>query len=169
MSSAVEKSYLPQYIQFKSPKPEYVRLENEADPSAGREVITFPAVDGKIHSANGGGDGVSVYVNGNHTANQNPKSVYPQLTPGRNGSNYHESNASTPLLIKKKIVPTKTNFFGVLLAFISGVFFTLCSGTVKYLTNVDPMELLILRSTFQVSQNMNHQHQLSIMRLDVSY
>jgi len=45
--------------------------------------------------------------------------------------------------------PTKTNWFGILLAFLSGVFFTLSSGIIKYLTDVDPMELLIWRAFIQ--------------------
>jgi len=146
MSITLEKTYLPQYIQFQSKgsKPEYVRLETESDNSTIKgDVTSSPIVEKSISS-----DGVSVYINGtsNHP-NHYPQSVYPQLLESAISVN---PSAKTPLLIKKKIVPTKTNYFGVLLAFVSGVFFTLCSGTVKYLTDVDPMELLIFRSSFQV-------------------
>jgi len=50
--------------------------------------------------------------------------------------------------------PTKTSWLGILLAFLSGVFFTLSSGIIKYLTDVDPMELLIWRAFIQVKQNL---------------
>ncbi|CAG7828486.1 unnamed protein product [Allacma fusca] len=73
--------------------------------------------------------------------------LYPPLI---SSSSLRSSDVRTPLL-PKKIVPTKTNWLGVILAFVSGVFFTLCSGTVKYLENVDPMELLIIRSLFQIA------------------
>ncbi|KAF4527804.1 hypothetical protein B566_EDAN016216 [Ephemera danica] len=47
--------------------------------------------------------------------------------------------------------PQKTNWCAVLLAFLSGVFFTLCSALVKGLHAVAPMELLALRSAMQVA------------------
>jgi len=43
----------------------------------------------------------------------------------------------------------KTNWWGIALAFISGAFFTLSSAAVKYLREVDPMELLLIRSSVQ--------------------
>ncbi|XP_067010576.2 solute carrier family 35 member G1 [Anabrus simplex] len=56
-----------------------------------------------------------------------------------------------PLLIKEKERdPHKTNWCGVLLAFMSGAFFTLSSAAVKALRSVDPMELLVIRSVLQV-------------------
>lgn len=140
--TSLEKSYLPQYIQYDSkPVGEYARLDNEVtEYSEVPEVVTFPAIPHHgiaIHSDTGG-----------YQQNLANQTIYPPLTPQKNGI---EPTHKTPLLAKKKkIVPTKTNFFGILLAFISGVFFTLCSGTVKYLTDIDPMELLIFRSLFQV-------------------
>ena len=76
--------------------------------------------------------------------------IYPSLLP-----NSKHCTSKTPLIPKAKVkcAPSKTNWLGVILAFMSGVFFTLCSGTVKYLTDIDPMELLIFRSLFQVSLN----------------
>ncbi|CAB3382754.1 Hypothetical predicted protein [Cloeon dipterum] len=60
--------------------------------------------------------------------------------------------------VRKKILrdlgppkPTKTNWCAILLAFLSGVFFTLCSALVKGLESIDPMELLVLRSSIQVA------------------
>lgn len=47
--------------------------------------------------------------------------------------------------------PEKTNWCAVLLAFLSGVFFTLCSALVKGLKSIAPMELLVLRSSVQVA------------------
>jgi len=148
MNSAVEKSYIPQYIQFSpnTSKSEYVRLENDADTTIPSEVIAFPSMDKGLSSGGHHQDGYN-----------SQRSIYPQINPPNRG-NHLDSTAKTPLLAKKKIVPTKTNFFGVFLAFISGVFFTLCSGTVKYLTDVDPMELLIFRSTFQVSKRNSIYH-----------
>lgn len=136
--SSVEKSYLPQYIHSQYGQQDYTKLENENNEkrnSAGKEVIVFPTIGSNI----GPQTGDRTYQD----------SIYPQLI--NSARNIDNANAKTPLLAKKKsIVPTKTNFFGIFLAFVSGVFFTLCSGTVKYLTEVDPMELLIFRSLFQV-------------------
>lgn len=42
------------------------------------------------------------------------------------------------------------NWFGILLAFLSGAFFTLSSAGVKGLKSIDPMELLVLRSLLQI-------------------
>jgi len=47
--------------------------------------------------------------------------------------------------------PQKTNWCAVLLAFLSGVFFTLCSALVKGLKSIAPMELLVLRSSIQLA------------------
>lgn len=47
--------------------------------------------------------------------------------------------------------PQKTNWCAVLLAFMSGVFFTLCSALVKGLKSIAPMELLVLRSSIQLA------------------
>ncbi|KAK0160364.1 hypothetical protein PV328_007780 [Microctonus aethiopoides] len=43
-----------------------------------------------------------------------------------------------------------TKWFGILLAFISGAFFTISSGLVKAIKNVDPMILLGIRSLLQI-------------------
>lgn len=74
--------------------------------------------------------------------------VYPALL--QTNKNCTSKTPLIPKAVKVKCAPAKTNWFGILLAFMSGVFFTLCSGTVKYLTDIDPMELLIFRSLFQV-------------------
>lgn len=44
----------------------------------------------------------------------------------------------------------KTNWWGIFLALVSGMFFTLSSAAVKALRSVDPMELLVIRSLVQV-------------------
>lgn len=43
-----------------------------------------------------------------------------------------------------------TKWFGILLAFISGAFFTISSGLVKAIKNVDPMVLLGIRAVLQI-------------------
>ncbi|CAG5090837.1 Similar to SLC35G1: Solute carrier family 35 member G1 (Homo sapiens) [Cotesia congregata] len=43
-----------------------------------------------------------------------------------------------------------TQWFGILLAFISGAFFTISSGLVKAVKNVDPMVLLGIRAILQI-------------------
>ncbi|XP_057331896.1 solute carrier family 35 member G1 [Microplitis mediator] len=43
-----------------------------------------------------------------------------------------------------------TQWFGILLAFISGAFFTISSGLVKAVKNVDPMVLLSIRAVLQI-------------------
>lgn len=43
-----------------------------------------------------------------------------------------------------------TNWFGVLLAFLSGTFFTISSALVKAIKNVDPMILLAIRAILQM-------------------
>lgn len=43
-----------------------------------------------------------------------------------------------------------TQWFGILLAFISGAFFTISSGLVKAVENVDPMVLLSIRAVLQI-------------------
>lgn len=43
-----------------------------------------------------------------------------------------------------------TKWFGILLAFISGAFFTISSGLVKAIRNVDPMVLLGIRACLQM-------------------
>ncbi|XP_052126325.1 solute carrier family 35 member G1-like isoform X2 [Frankliniella occidentalis] len=45
----------------------------------------------------------------------------------------------------------KTNWCGILLALLSGMFFTMSSAAVKALRSVDPMELLVIRSSVQVA------------------
>ena len=134
MSSVqIEKSYLPQYIQFECTPTEklYPTLDNSIRP----EIIIYP------------------------NSNENPSETYQgsqQLYPGLLPSNKN-SNSKTPLIPKpKKHAPSKVNWLGIFLAFMSGVFFTLCSSTVKYLTDIDPMELLIFRSLFQVSIKKKH-------------
>jgi len=141
--SKVEKPYLPQYIQYS--QPEYAKLENNENNGSCKEVIVFPT----IGSGKTGGSNNGTVQTGDRSYQD---AIYPQLI--NSARNVENANAKTPLLAnnkKKSIVPTKTNFFGIFLAFVSGVFFTLCSGTVKYLTEVDPMELLIFRSLFQVN------------------
>ncbi|ODM99921.1 Solute carrier family 35 member G1 [Orchesella cincta] len=120
----------------------YAKLEGENNGPC-KEVIVFPAI-GSASGKTGNNGSIQVADKGFQDA------IYPQLI--NSARNVENANAKTPLLANKKksIVPTKTNFFGIFLAFISGVFFTLCSGTVKYLTEVDPMELLIFRSLFQI-------------------
>ncbi|XP_034250367.1 solute carrier family 35 member G1-like [Thrips palmi] len=44
----------------------------------------------------------------------------------------------------------KTNWWGIFLALVSGMFFTMSSAAVKALRSVDPMELLVIRSLVQV-------------------
>lgn len=138
--SSVDKSYIPQYIRY---GPESGKTEGESGENAGesiKEVIVFPSI-GSVKS-------------GNNADKSYQDSIYPQLI--NSARSIDNATAKTPLLAKKKsIVPTKTNFFGIFLAFVSGVFFTLCSGTVKYLTEIDPMELLIFRSLFQVRTILN--------------
>jgi drug/metabolite transporter (DMT)-like permease len=56
-----------------------------------------------------------------------------------------------PTLNKDKHKVEGANWFGILLAFLSGAFFTLSSAGVKALKSVDPMELLVLRSLLQVA------------------
>jgi hypothetical protein len=56
-----------------------------------------------------------------------------------------------PTLNKDKHKVEGANWFGILLAFLSGGFFTLSSAGVKALKSVDPMELLVLRSLLQVA------------------
>lgn len=119
----MDKSYLPQYITpYLQPSPDYTKLGNEC-----KAILIYPD-------------------------SEKPQT---QLNPENGNCGNGLPNANTPLLLaqKKKSVshiPTKTNFFGIFLAFVSGVFFTLCSSLVKFLTGVDPMELLIFRSLFQV-------------------
>lgn len=43
-----------------------------------------------------------------------------------------------------------TNWKGVFLAFVSGTFFTVSSGLVKAIRNVDPMILLAIRALVQI-------------------
>ncbi|XP_063973878.1 solute carrier family 35 member G1 [Diachasmimorpha longicaudata] len=43
-----------------------------------------------------------------------------------------------------------TNWFGIFLAFMSGTFFTISSGLVKAIRNVDPMVLLGIRAILQI-------------------
>ncbi|XP_014602710.1 PREDICTED: solute carrier family 35 member G1-like [Polistes canadensis] len=43
-----------------------------------------------------------------------------------------------------------TKWFGILLAFLSGTFFTISSALVKAIRNVDPMILLIIRAVLQI-------------------
>lgn len=134
--SSVDKKYLPQYIQYGQQSDKMDSHSESIDKigSTCKEVIVFPTIGGTSASA---------------ADKSYQDSVYPHLiTSGRS----IDANAKTPLLAnrKKSVIHTKANFLGLFLAFISGVFFTLCSGTVKYLTDVDPMELLIFRSVFQV-------------------
>jgi len=140
MSTAVhiEKSYLPQYIQFESTPSD--KLYPDLDSTARPEVIVYPNTTAEP----GLGDSY-----------QHSQTIYPSLLPSNKNS-----NCKTPLIAKpKKHAPTKVSWLGVFLAFMSGVFFTLCSSTVKYLTDIDPMELLIFRSIIQVcgrnSKNSN--------------
>lgn len=56
-----------------------------------------------------------------------------------------------PTLTKDKQRVEGANWFGIFLAFLSGGFFTLSSAGVKALKNVDPMELLVLRSLLQIA------------------
>jgi hypothetical protein len=56
-----------------------------------------------------------------------------------------------PTLNKDKHKVEGANWFGIFLAFLSGVFFTLSSAGVKALKSVDPMELLVVRSLLQVA------------------
>jgi hypothetical protein len=56
-----------------------------------------------------------------------------------------------PTLKKEDHKVEGANWFGILLAFLSGAFFTLSSAGVKALTSVDPMELLVLRSVVQIA------------------
>jgi hypothetical protein len=155
--TSLEKSYLPQYIHQYSEKPQegYGRLTSECSDYS--EVSIVPSTEViSFDKPNQNG-----YQQQNNLQNQ---SIYPPLISSPKGGGGGgdpnnitlQANHKTPLLIntKKKIVPTPTSYFGILLAFISGVFFTLCSGTVKYLTDLDPMELLIFRSFFQVIKDL---------------
>ncbi|XP_059489920.1 solute carrier family 35 member G1-like [Neocloeon triangulifer] len=79
----------------------------------------------------------------------------PNYSSTRKGSS---SDCEIKTEIRRKILkdlgpprPTKTNWCAILLAFLSGVFFTLCSALVKGLKSIAPMELLVLRSCVQVS------------------
>jgi len=134
--SRVEKSYIPQYIQFD-------RVPSKPSDSSENEATKGNATDAYI--ANGRPVEV-IIANGNNRPIQNP--MYPPLVRSIDSDG---ESVTTPLIPKLKHDINKTSFWGVFLAFISGVFFTLCSSTVKYLTNVDPMALLVIRSTFQVS------------------
>jgi hypothetical protein len=62
-----------------------------------------------------------------------------------------ESHNWQPTLNKEKHKVQGANWFGILLAFLSGAFFTLSSAGVKGLKGVDPMELLFLRSLLQIA------------------
>nr|CAD7200466.1 unnamed protein product [Timema douglasi] len=53
--------------------------------------------------------------------------------------------------LNKERKELSTNWCGVLLAFLSGTFFTLSSAALKALKSVDPMELLMIRSALQVA------------------
>lgn len=49
-------------------------------------------------------------------------------------------------------LPEKKSLWkGPCLAFMSGTFFTLAAAAVKALSNVDPMELLVIRSSVQIT------------------
>lgn len=61
-----------------------------------------------------------------------------------------ESQNWQPTLKKENQKVQGANWFGILLAFLSGAFFTLSSAGVKGLKSVDPMELLVLRSLLQI-------------------
>ncbi|PSN36606.1 hypothetical protein C0J52_21291 [Blattella germanica] len=63
----------------------------------------------------------------------------------------YEAHNWQPTLVKEKRqqVVDKANWFGIFLAFMSGAFFTLSSAAVKALKSMDPMELLIIRTTLQ--------------------
>lgn len=125
---------IPHYLQYGQQQADKMDSENidKIGSVSCKEIIVFPALG-------------STKTGSVEKSFQDP--IYPQLI---------SVDARTPLLANKKkpIVPTKTNYFGIFLAFVSGVFFTLCSGTVKYLTDVDPMELLVFRSVFQVFKTL---------------
>ena len=61
----------------------------------------------------------------------------------------YDSHDWQPTLTKEKQHVDKANWFGIFLAFMSGAFFTLSSAAVKALKNLDPMELLVIRTTLQ--------------------
>ncbi|XP_049776215.1 solute carrier family 35 member G1-like isoform X1 [Schistocerca cancellata] len=70
-------------------------------------------------------------------------------TPTRTPTSRVNSNKWQPMLPAKDR-PQKTNWCGILLAFMSGACFTLSSAAVKALRTIDPMELLVIRSLLQV-------------------
>lgn len=136
--STLERSYIPQFIQFHAGSDKSSDFPQQSDKSQPEVIIHYDPSNSKPAQA---------LVGETYQQNLPSAPLYPQLIPP--GGSRNGDNDRTPLL-PKKIAPTKTSWIGVFLAFISGVFFTLCSGTVKYLTGVDPMELLIIRSLFQV-------------------
>ena len=62
---------------------------------------------------------------------------------------YESHDWQPPLTKEKQHNVDKANWFGIFLAFMSGAFFTLSSAAVKALKSLDPMELLIIRTTLQ--------------------
>ncbi|KAK7862255.1 hypothetical protein R5R35_008132 [Gryllus longicercus] len=67
---------------------------------------------------------------------------------------YHRNGSAAHTPFRKALdapAGTATNWLGVLLAFLSGAFFTLSSAAVKALRAMDPMELLLVRGLLQVA------------------
>ncbi|KAJ8679875.1 hypothetical protein QAD02_015662 [Eretmocerus hayati] len=85
------------------------------------DVQTFE--DGSTKSTNGASNSFSSI---------HPVYLYAELS---NSSHYTRMN---------------TNWFGIFLALLSGIFFTISSALVKGITNVDPMVLLITRAVIQI-------------------
>lgn len=71
------------------------------------------------------------------------------LPPPQPAPKQNEPHPWQPTLVLKER-PNKTNWCGILLAFLSGAFFTLSSAAVKWLRSIDPMELLVIRAMLQV-------------------
>lgn len=71
-------------------------------------------------------------------------------TPSSGSCPQLDSQNWRPTLKKENQKVQGANWFGILLAFLSGAFFTLSSAGVKGLKSVDPMELLVLRSVLQI-------------------
>lgn len=63
----------------------------------------------------------------------------------KNENKWQNMSSSLPQKEEKRSV-----WLGPCLAFASGTFFTFSSAAVKALSNVDPMELLVIRSTVQI-------------------
>lgn len=59
--------------------------------------------------------------------------------------NDNEMEEERPSPSKSEILPKKWPYIGILLATISSLFFSLCSVIVKWMVNVDPMELAVCR------------------------